>query len=50
MGMWGIWIVFEVPVSRFQRYRSQNTKPPELVFRALLADGASEVRFERVVG
>ena len=26
----------------------QNTKHPELKFRALLTDGAPEVRFERV--
>ncbi len=30
------------------RYQSQNTKPPELRFRALLSDGTPEVRFERV--
>ena len=29
-------------------YRSQNTKPPELRYYALLSDGAREVRFERV--
>jgi hypothetical protein len=29
-------------------YPFRNTKPPELRFRALLSDGAREVRFERV--
>ena len=29
-------------------YRSQNTKPPELRYYALLSDGTREVRFERV--
>ena len=33
-----------------ERYESQNTKPPELVFRAFLDDGgARHVRFERSV-
>ncbi len=32
----------------FLRYRSQNTKPPELWFRALLTNSGREVRFERV--
>jgi hypothetical protein len=31
------------------RCTSQSTKSPELKFRALLADGTREVRFERVV-
>jgi hypothetical protein len=30
-------------------YRSQNTKGPELRFRALLTDRAREVRFEQVM-
>jgi hypothetical protein len=36
-------------VDLFLLYRFQNTKQPELRFRALLTDGAQEeVRFERV--
>ena len=33
-----------------KRYQFQNTKSPELIFSALLADdGAGNVRFERVL-
>jgi hypothetical protein len=31
------------------KYQHQNTKPPEISFRALLTDGAPEVRFEQVM-
>jgi len=40
---------FRHRVDCLRRYRSQNTKSLELVFRALLTDGAPEVRFKRVV-
>ncbi len=32
----------------FRRYQFRNTKLPEVSFRALLTEGAQEVRFERV--
>ncbi len=43
--------LLSIPLLRTQvirRYESQNTKSPELIFRALLGDhGARDVRFER---
>jgi hypothetical protein len=41
---------FRVGACFFPRYQFQNTKSPELIFSALLADdGARDVRFERVL-
>jgi hypothetical protein len=45
--------LLSTPLLRTQvirRYESQNTKSPELIFSALLADdGAQNVRFERAL-